>query len=175
MNYTLDKILINGEKIQQRIREMGAQITRDYAGKQPIAVCTLRGAIPFYADLIRVIDLPVTVDTITVSSYGSGTTSGNLKIITDMRSDVKGRDVIIVDDIVDTGRTSLAMVNMLKERGARSVTICALLDKPSRRVVDIEGDYVGFTIPDEFVVGYGLDWDEKYRNLPHVYTLKSCE
>ena len=128
MNYTLDKILINGEKIQQRIREMGAQITRDNAGKQPIAVCTLRGAIPFYADLIRVMDLPVTVDTITVSSYGSGTTSGNLKIITDMRSDVKGRDVIIVDDIVDTGRTSLAMVNMMKERGARSVTICALLD-----------------------------------------------
>ena len=131
-----------------------------------------RGAIPFFADLIREIDLPVTVDTITVSSYGSGTTAGKLKVISDMRTDVKGRDVIVVDDIIDSGKTSLALNNMLAERGAVSVATCALLDKPSRRVVDIKGDYVGFSIPDEFVVGYGLDWNEKFRNLPHVYTLK---
>ena len=175
MSYVLDKVLIDGGSIQKRVKELGEQITRDYAGKQPVAVCTLRGAIPFYADLIRVIDLPVTVDTITVSSYGSGTTSVSLKVISDMRTDVKGRDVLIVDDIIDSGKTSLALEKMLKERGANSVKICALLDKPSRRVVDIKGDYVGFDIPDEFVVGYGLDWDEKFRNLPHVYTLKSRE
>ncbi len=172
MNYVIDKVLVAEEDIRRRVDEMGKEITRDYAGMQPIAVCVLRGAIPFYADLIRRIDLPVTVDTITVSSYGSGTVSGKLKVITDMRTSVEGRDVLVVDDIIDSGRTSVALIEMLKERGAKSVRTCALLDKPSRRVVDIKGDYVGFAIPDEFVVGYGLDWNEKFRNLPHVYTLK---
>lgn len=172
MNYVIDKVLVAEEDIRRRVDELGKEITRDYAGKQPIAVCVLRGAIPFYADLIRRIDLPVTVDTITVSSYGSGTVSGKLKVITDMRTSVEGRDVLVVDDIIDSGRTSVALIEMLKERGAKSVKTCALLDKPSRRVVDIKGDYVGFAIPDEFVVGYGLDWNEKFRNLPHVYTLK---
>lgn len=172
MNYVIDKVLVAEEDIRRRVDELGKEITRDYAGMQPIAVCVLRGAIPFYADLIRRIDLPVTVDTITVSSYGSGTVSGKLKVITDMRASVEGRDVLVVDDIIDSGRTSVALIEMLKERGAKSVKTCALLDKPSRRVVDIKGDYVGFAIPDEFVVGYGLDWNEKFRNLPHVYTLK---
>ena len=172
MNYVLDKILIKEADIRRRVDELGSQVSADYCGKQPVAVCILRGAIPFYADLIRRISLPVTVDTITVSSYGSGTTSGALKVITDMRTDVKGKDVLVVDDIIDSGRTSVALINMLKERGAASVKTCALLDKPSRRVVEIKGDYVGFSIPDEFVVGYGLDWDEKFRNLPHIYTLK---
>lgn len=172
MNYVIDKVLVAEEDIRRRVDELGKEITCDYAGKQPIAVCVLRGAIPFYADLIRRIDLPVTVDTITVSSYGSGTVSGKLKVITDMRTSVEGRDVLVVDDIIDSGRTSVALIEMLKERGAKSVRTCALLDKPSRRVVDIKGDYVGFAIPDEFVVGYGLDWNEKFRNLPHVYTLK---
>ena len=172
MNYVLDKILIKEADSRRRVDELGAQVSVDYCGKQPVAVCILRGAIPFYADLIRRISLPVTVDTITVSSYGSGTTSGALKVITDMRTDVKGKDVLVVDDIIDSGRTSVALINMLKERGAASVKTCALLDKPSRRVVEIKGDYVGFSIPDEFVVGYGLDWDEKFRNLPHIYTLK---
>ena len=172
MNYVIDKVLVAEEDIRRRVDELGKEITRDYAGMQPIAVCVLRGAIPFYADLIRRIDLPVTVDTITVSSYGSGTVSGKLKVITDMRTSVAGRDVLVVDDIIDSGRTSVALIEMLKERGAKSVRTCALLDKPSRRVVDIKGDYVGFAIPDEFVVGYGLDWNEKFRNLPHVYTLK---
>lgn len=172
MNYVIDKVLVAEEDIRRRVDELGKELTRDYAGMQPIAVCVLRGAIPFYADLIRRIDLPVTVDTITVSSYGSGTVSGKLKVITDMRTSVEGRDVLVVDDIIDSGRTSVALIEMLKERGAKSVRTCALLDKPSRRVVDIKGDYVGFAIPDEFVVGYGLDWNEKFRNLPHVYTLK---
>lgn len=172
MNYVKDKVLVAEEDIRRRVDELGKEITRDYAGMQPIAVCVLRGAIPFYADLIRRIDLPVTVDTITVSSYGSGTVSGKLKVITDMRTSVEGRDVLVVDDIIDSGRTSVALIEMLKERGAKSVRTCALLDKPSRRVVDIKGDYVGFAIPDEFAVGYGLDWNEKFRNLPHVYTLK---
>lgn len=172
MNYVIDKVLVAEEDIRRRVDELGKEITRDYAGMQPIAVCVLRGAIPFYADLIRRIDLPVTVDTITVSSYGSGTVSGKLKVITDMRTSVESRDVLVVDDIIDSGRTSVALIEMLKERGAKSVRTCALLDKPSRRVVDIKGDYVGFAIPDEFVVGYGLDWNEKFRNLPHVYTLK---
>ena len=172
MNYVIDKVLVAEEDIRRRVDELGKEITLDYAGMQPIAVCVLRGAIPFYADLIRRIDLPVTVDTITVSSYGSGTVSGKLKVITDMRTSVEGRDVLVVDDIIDSGRTSVALIEMLKERGAKSVRTCALLDKPSRRVVDIKGDYVGFAIPDEFVVGYGLDWNEKFRNLPHVYTLK---
>ena len=172
MNYVIDKVLVAEEDIRRRVDELGKEITRDYAGMQPIAVCVLRGAIPFYSDLIRRIDLPVTVDTITVSSYGSGTVSGKLKVITDMRTSVEGRDVLVVDDIIDSGRTSVALIEMLKERGAKSVKTCALLDKPSRRVVDIKGDYVGFAIPDEFVVGYGLDWNEKFRNLPHVYTLK---
>ena len=156
MNYVIDKVLVAEEDIRRRVDELGKEITRDYAGKQPIAVCVLRGAIPFYADLIRRIDLPVTVDTITVSSYGSGTVSGKLKVITDMRTSVEGRDVLVVDDIIDSGRTSVALIEMLKERGAKSVRTCALLDKPSRRVVDIKGDYVGFAIPDEFVVGYTL-------------------
>ena len=172
MNYVIDKVLVAEEDIRRRVDELGKEITREYAGKQPIAVCELSGAIPFYAELIRRIDLPVTVDTITVSSYGSGTVSGKLKVITDMRTSVEGRDVLVVDDISDSGRTSVALIEMLKERGAKSVRTCALLDKPSRRVVDIKGDYVGFAIPDEFVVGYGLDWNEKFRNLPHVYTLK---
>ena len=172
MNYVIDMVSVAEQDIRRRVDELGKEITRDYAGMQPIAVCVLRGAIPFYADLIRRIDLPVTVDTITVSSYGSGTVSGKLKVITDMRTSVEGRDVLVVDDIIDSGRTSVALIEMLKERGAKSVKTCALLDKPSRRVVDIKGDYVGFAIPDEFVVGYGLDWNEKFRNLPHVYTLK---
>ena len=172
MNYVIDKVLVAEEDIRRRVDELGKEITRDYTGMQPIAVCVLRGAIPFYADLIRRIDLPVTVDTITVSSYGSGTVSGKLKVITDMRTSVEGRDVLVVDDIIDSGRTSVALIEMLKERGAKSGKTCALLDKPSRRVGDIKGDYVGFAIPDEFVVGYGLDWNEKFRNLPHVYSLK---
>ena len=155
------------------MKELGAQITADYAGKEPVLASVLRGSYIFMADLTLAIDLPVTVDFMAVSSYGAGTkSSGQVEIKKDLSDSIEGRDLIIVEDILDSGNTLFYLMEILKARKPASIRICTLMDKPDRRTQPIVADYVGFTIPDAFVVGYGLDYDEKYRNLPYVGILK---
>ena len=165
----VEKVLITREQIEKRTDELAKRISEDYKGKRLIMICVLTGAMVFFADLIRKIDVPIEVDTIVASSYGSGTTtSGSVRISKDIKYDISGKSVILVEDIIDTGVTLKTLTKMLMTRAPESLRVCALLDKPSRRKVDFEGDYVGFSIPDEFVVGYGLDYAEQYRNLPEV-------
>ena len=169
----VDSILSSEEQLRQRVKELGAQITADYAGKEPVLASVLRGSYIFMADLTRAIDLPVTVDFMAVSSYGAGTkSSGQVEIKKDLSDSIEGRDLIIVEDILDSGNTLFYLMEILKARKPASIRICTLMDKPDRRTQPIVADYVGFTIPDAFVVGYGLDYDEKYRNLPYVGILK---
>lgn len=168
----IEKVLITKEEIEKRTAELAAEISRDYKGKKLIMICVLTGAMVFFADLIRKIEIPLEVDTIVASSYGAGmTTSGSVRISKDIKYDISGKSVILVEDIIDTGVTLKTLTQMLATRVPESLKVCSLLDKPSRRRVDFEGDYVGFKIPDEFVVGYGLDYAEQYRNLPEVCTL----
>ena len=166
----LERILVTKEEIARKVRELGQRITQDYQGKKPVLICILKGACVFFSDLIREIDLPVSVDFMAISSYGSATkTSGVVRIMKDLDQDILNRDVIIVEDIVDSGITLNYLRNALLHRGAASMRIAALLDKTARRVVkDLKVDYVCFDIPDAFVVGYGLDYDQKYRNLPDI-------
>ena len=172
----LDYILLSEEEIKKGVQELGEKLTKDYAGKKPLFICILRGSIIFFADLIRSVDLPLDIDSMAVSSYGSGTeTSGMIKMEKDLREDVTGRDVIIVEDIVDTGRTLFYLRTDLEKRGANSVKLVTLLDKPSRRQTTIEADYACFTIPDAFVVGYGMDEDEGYRYLPYIGVLRDSD
>lgn len=167
----IEKVLITKEEIEKRTAELAAEISRDYKGKKLIMICVLTGAMVFFADLIRKIEIPLEVDTIVASSYGAGmTTSGSVRISKDIKYDISGKSVILVEDIIDTGVTLKTLTQMLATRVPESLKVCSLLDKPSRRRVDFEGDYVGFKIPDEFVVGYGLDYAEQYRNLPEVCT-----
>lgn len=161
--------LFTEKQIEQRICELGAQITKDYAGTEIRLIGVLRGASVFYAELAKRIDLPVRFDFISVSSYEDGTEStGRIRIRKEPDEPVKGEHVIIVEDIIDTGRTLKQLLGLLEDRGAASVSLAALLDKPSRRVTDVNADYVGFEIPDAFVVGYGLDYAQYYRNLPYI-------
>ncbi len=165
--------LISADAITARVVEMGKEITRDYAGKQPHLVCVLKGATVFLSELMRQIDLPLTVDFIAVSSYGNATkTSGEVKILKDLDSSLADRDVIVVEDILDTGLTLNYLINHFRSRGVKSIRIAALLSKPSRRRVNVDVAYVGFEIPDAFVVGYGLDAAQRYRNLPYIAVLK---
>ena len=170
----LEKILVTKEEIAARIREVGQKITRDYAGKEPVLVCILKGAVIFFSDLAREIDLPLTMEFMAISSYGSATKStGVVRVLKDLDNDILNRDVIIVEDIVDSGVTLNYIRSMLMHRGAASLKIVSLLDKPERRrVPDLKVDYTCFDIPDEFVVGYGLDFDQRYRNLPDIGVLK---
>ena len=170
MYQDMERIFFTKEQIAEAVKKLGQRITEDYAGKAPVMVCILKGASLFFADLIREIDLPLTIDFMVVSSYGGSntTSSGLVKIIKDLDGDLSGKDVLIVEDILDTGVTLSNLVPMLKMRNPNSVKICTILDKPSRRKADIQPDYEGFQVPDEFVVGYGLDYDEVYRNLPEV-------
>ncbi len=169
----IKKVLIDEQKIEKRVQELGEQIEKDYQGKEPVVVAILKGSIIFYGDLVRKIKLPMRFDTMAVSSYGSGTqSSGNVKIKKDLSRDISGEDVLIIEDIIDSGNTMKALTSLLEHRGAKSIKVCAFLDKPSRRQVDFKADYIGYSIPDEFVVGYGLDYDEKYRNLPYVGVLE---
>ena len=164
MHDDIKNVLVSEEELKAKVRELGAQISRDYEGKNLVLVSILKGSVVFMADLIMV-----------VSSYGgSNTSSGLVKIIKDLDGDLSGKDVLIVEDILDTGITLSNLVPMLKMRHPNSVKICTILDKPSRRKADIKPDYEGFQVPDEFVVGYGLDYDEKYRNLPYIGILKPC-
>ena len=169
----LDKVLLTRLQILTKVRELGQQITRDYQGKNPVMVCILKGAAVFFADLIREIDLPLTLDFMAISSYGSATkTSGVVRILKDLDNDILGKDVIVVEDIVDTGITLSYLSKILIQRGAKSLRIATLLDKPARRkVLDLKVDYMCFNIPDAFVVGYGLDYDQRYRNLPDIGVL----
>lgn len=165
----LERVLVTKEEIAEKVRKLGERITQDYKGKQPIVVCILKGAVVFFTDLIREIDLPMQIDFMAISSYGSSTKStGVVKLVKDLDRDVSGHDVLVVEDIVDSGMTLSYIKSELQHRGASSVRIATLLDKPARRRVDLKVEYSCFEIPDAFVVGYGLDYDEKYRNLPDV-------
>ena len=167
------EVLLPEEKINARIRELGEQISKDYAGKNVHLICILKGGSFFMCELAKRITVPVSMDFMSVSSYGSSTTSsGTIKIKKDMDEPIEGKHVLVVEDIVDTGKTLSYLVELLKDRGAADVKLCALLDKPERREVDIRADYIGFQIPDEFVVGYGLDYDQRYRNFPYIGIVK---
>lgn len=169
----IEQVLYTGEQLQDRVREVGAQIAADYVGREPLLISVLRGSYIFMADLTRAIDLDVTVDFMAVSSYGSGTTSsGQVEIKKDLSDSIEGKDLIIVEDILDSGNTLYYLMDVLRARKPASIRICTLMDKPERRAKPITADYVGFTIPDAFIVGYGLDYAEKYRNLPYVGVLK---
>ncbi|ADL08811.1 hypoxanthine phosphoribosyltransferase [Thermosediminibacter oceani] len=170
----IKEILITEEEIKNKLRELGEKITRDYKDKDNVLVVgVLKGAVLFIADLIRHIQLPVQLDFMAVSSYGASTkSSGVVRILKDLDEEVEGKHILIVEDIIDSGLTLSYLYSMLKSRKPASIKICTLLDKPSRRKVDIEVDYLGFEIPDLFVVGYGLDYNEKYRNLPFIGILK---
>ena len=168
----LDRILLTQEEIEQKVREMGRKITEDFAGKDIICICILKGASVFFCDLIRQIDLPLSIEFMAVSSYGASTKStGVVRILKDLDRSVEGKDVLIIEDIVDSGVTLNYLKGVMSHRGAKSISIVTLLDKPARRRVDLQADYSCFEIPDAFVVGYGLDYDEKYRNLPDIGVL----
>ncbi len=173
MHQDVEKIMIDEQTIQTRIVEVAKQLDKVYAGKNPVVVCILKGSVVFFADLIRNLETHVELDFMSVSSYGAGTTSsGQIKIKQDLVTDIKGRDVLIVEDIIDSGNTLYCLKKMLIERQPSSINIVTLLDKPERRVVPMDPDYTCFVIEDEFVIGYGLDYAEKYRNLPYVAVLK---
>ncbi len=168
----ITEVLLTEKDIRDRVAELGAQITADYEGRVPIFVGILRGAAIFHSDLVRHVDLRLKVDYISVSSYGAATkSSGQVQLIKDLESSIEGVDVIIVEDIIDTGLTVSYLIRNLASRGPNSIRVCSLLSKPSRREVEVPIDYIGFEIPDKFVVGYGLDFDQKYRNLPFIGVL----
>lgn len=163
------RVLLAEEDVDRRIQEIGDQISRDYEGKQVHLICVLKGGSFFMCELAKRITVPVSLDFMSVSSYGSATkSSGVVKIVKDLDEPLKDKDVLVVEDIVDSGRTLSYLLDMLKDRGPKSIKLCTLLDKPERRVVDVHVDYTCFQIPDEFVVGYGLDYDQRYRNLPYI-------
>lgn len=163
------RVLLSEEEVDARIQAIGEQISRDYQGKQVHLICVLKGGSFFLCELAKRITVPVSLDFMAVSSYGGGTESkGIVKIVKDLDDPIKDKDVLVVEDIVDSGRTLTYLLEMLGNRGPKSLRLCTLLDKPDRRVVDVKVDYTGFQIPDEFVVGYGLDYDQRYRNLPYI-------
>jgi len=169
----ISSVLLDAETIRKRVKELGDRISQDYQGKELVAVCILRGCVVFFADLMRAISIPMTIDFLAVSSYGSGSVSGgNVMIKYDMQDDIQGKHLLIVEDIIDTGYTLNRLLEMLRAREPASIEVCCLLSKPDRREVEVPVKYIGFEIPDEFVVGYGLDYDSKYRNFDCVGILK---
>lgn len=170
------KVLISEEELKNKIKELGKKISEDYKGKTVSVVCILKGGIMFMVDLVKEIRVPVTMDFMAVTSYGNETSSsGVVKIIKDLDESIEGKDVIVVEDIIDSGRTLSYLVQILRDRRPKSLKICTLLDKPDRRVADVDVDYIGFPIPDEFVVGYGLDYMQLYRNLPYIAVVEGVE
>lgn len=173
MNNDIKKILIDEDSLQAKVKELGAKIAEDYKGKDLLLICVLKGAVVFVSDLMKRIDLPLEIDFMAVSSYGCDTkSSGVVRILKDLNKGVEGKHILIVEDIIDSGLTLSYLIDNLKSRGPESVEICTILDKPDRRTANINIKYTGFQVPDEFVVGYGLDYAEKYRNLPYVAVLK---
>ena len=163
------EIMISEDKVCERVKEVARVISDDYAGKSIHLICVLKGGVFFMCELAKRLEVPVTMDFMAVSSYGSGTiSSGHVKMIKDLDESIEGKDVLVVEDIIDSGRTLNNLLSLLKTRNPKSLKLCTFLDKPDRRVVDVNVDYTCFTVPDEFVVGYGLDYDQKYRNLPYV-------
>lgn len=168
-----NEILISEEQLKQKVKELGAEITRDFAGQEVLLVGILKGSVPFMADLMRAIDLDLSIDFMQVSSYGGDTkTSGVVRILKDLDADITGKNVIIVEDIIDSGYTLDYLKGYLANRGSKCLKICTILDKPSRRKVELKPDYCGFQVDDLFIVGYGLDLDQKYRNLPYISWIK---
>ena len=173
MKDDIQKILITEEQIQEKVKELGKLLTEEYEGRFPLAIGVLKGAMPFMADLLKHIDTYLEMDFMDVSSYGNATvSSGEVKILKDLNTSVEGRDILIIEDIIDSGLTLSYLVDLFRYRKANSIKIVTLLDKPSGRKANIQADYAGFIVPDEFVVGYGLDYCEKYRNLPFIGVLK---
>ncbi len=173
MTEDIQKVLLTEEQICEIVTKLGKQISEDYKGKNLVLVSVLKGSVVFMADLMRAIDIPCSIDFMVVSSYGNSTVSkGSVKIIKDLDLNLDGLDLLIVEDILDTGRTLASLIEILKMRNPSSVKICTFLDKPDRRIADIKADYTGVCVPDEFVVGYGLDYAERYRNLPYVGVVK---
>lgn len=167
MDYTI-KTLIAREEIERRIKELAKEIEKDYQGKDLVVIGLLKGSVVFMSDLIKEINLPLVIDFMSVSSYSGTTSTGVINISKDIDTDIKGKDVLIVEDIIDTGLTLSHVKKLFLNREVKSLKICTLLDKPSRRTVEIKGEYTGFEIPDEFVIGYGLDFDQQYRNIPYI-------
>ena len=168
----VEKVLISEKEIVDRCKELGAQISKDYEGKQPMIIGLLKGSVPFMAELIKYITVECEIDFMAVSSYSGTESMGDVKIVKDLDHSIKGMDVLVVEDIVDTGKTLKKVKDLLYSKEANDVKIVSLLDKPDRRIVEIEAEYVGFKIPNEFVIGFGLDFNQKYRNLPYVGVLK---
>jgi hypoxanthine phosphoribosyltransferase len=169
----VEEVLLTEEEIQARVRELGVQLTAAYEGLEPVLISVLKGSIVFLADLVRGVELPLSIDIMEVSSYGAATeTSGQVRILKDLSNPIEGRHVLVVEDIIDTGLTLNYLLRYLRDKAPASLRICCLLDKPARRLTEIPIDYIGFTIPDRFVVGYGLDYGERYRNLPYIGVLR---
>lgn len=167
--HEIKKVLFSAEEIKTRVTQMGKTLTEDYKNKNPLLICPLKGSFMFFSDIVREIKVPCEIDFMAVSSYNSNTvSSGEIKILKDLTENINGRHVLIIEDIIDTGLTIYNLKKMLGSRNPESLKICTLLDKPSRRIADVSGDYCGFVIPDKFVVGYGMDLNEKYRNLPYI-------
>ena len=172
MHDDVERVLFTQGQIRERVRELGAEISRDYCQRHPHLVTILKGSIPFMADLIRAMDCPLSLDVIGVASYAGHQSSGEVRLTKDLDNPIEGRHVLVVEDIIDTGLTLSYVLRVLRQRSPASVKVVTFLDKPSRRTTPIDVDYVGFTIPDAFVVGYGLDWSQRYRNLSYVGVLK---
>lgn len=172
MHDDVDRILFSTEQIQQRVQELGKQIAQDYEGRDPHLITIVKGSIPFISDLMRWMDMPLSLDLLGVSSYAGTSSSGEVRLTKDLDHSIEGRHVLVVEDIIDTGLTLSYVLRNLRQRAPASLKVVTFLDKPAGRGTQIEADYVGFTIPDEFVIGYGLDWNQRYRNLPYVGILK---
>ncbi|HEX6141042.1 MAG TPA: hypoxanthine phosphoribosyltransferase [Candidatus Limnocylindria bacterium] len=169
----VEEVLIDGARLRARVAELGHELSRDYVDRDPVLVSVLKGSIIFLADLIREMEIPLSLDLMEVSSYGASTeSSGQVRILKDLSKPIEGRHVIVVEDIIDTGLTLNYLLKYLHDKAPASIRICCLLDKPARRLAEIPIDYRGFTIPDRFVIGYGLDYDERYRNLPYIGVLR---
>jgi len=168
----IERVLITEEQVKRRVKELGEEISRDYKGRDLVIVAVLRGAIVFLCDLIREISIPITLDFLSISSYSGQTQTGVVRILKDLDESIENRHVILVEDIIDTGLTLNYILKTLRARRPADIRVCALLDKKARRIVDVQIDYVGFEIPDEFVVGYGMDYDQRYRSLPFIGILK---
>lgn len=174
LHLDIKEVLYSEEEISAVVKNLGAQLTKEYEGKNPLVIGVLKGAVMFMTDLSRAMDCDLELDFMDVSSYGAGMeSSGDVKILKDLDTTVDGRDLLIVEDIIDTGRTLSYLIEIFKYRKAKSIKVVTLMDKKERRVVDLEADYIGINVPNEFVVGYGLDFNEKYRNLPYIGILKS--
>lgn len=167
------KVVLSEDQIQARVKELGKIISKDYAGKSPVVICMLKGAIEFFSDIVRSLTVPISMEFARLSSYRNGTESGDMELITDITADVSGKDILIIEDVVDSGKTLSYFISLLEKKNPASIKICAFLDKPERRCSDVKVDYVGFQINCGFVIGYGLDYAERFRELPYLAEINS--